>query len=561
MEEPTSPDTPDLRKQRGAFFTPQSIASFLVRHTVGRSTSATVLDPTCGDGVFLVEAARHLRSLGVSEDQLASAVTGVDIHDASLADAVSSLAAEGFEARTVKRDFFLLESPGQLGAEVGPVDAVVGNPPFVRYQNHTGKSRNAAAAAALRQGVRLSGLSSSWAPALVHATSFLKPGGRIGMVLPAELLTVHYAEPIRRWLQTRFSEVNLVVFENLQFSDALENVVLLLAGGSGGCDSFSMYFVDGADDLDRLSLLPDSSVSPAAAGKWTDLLLPEKSRDLFRSVVDAHFGRLDDYGNVGLGTVTGANKYFAISEETRLEYRLDEADLVRISPPGTRHLAGTTFTSANWETLRRDGERVWMLQPRSRELDVGLQRYVDLGESLGIDEAYKCRVRSPWWRPPAAKPPDLFFTYMSHRFPRLVVNSADVSFLNSMHGVWLGDETPKRLAHPLALLTLNSVSLLGAELDGRSYGGGILKMEPKEASGLPVPDRTLLERTWELLRPERSRMKRQLAAGRWTSALARIDEALLVDTLGLSSNEAAVIHDAATSLRERRLNRGSRPVD
>ena len=65
------------------------------------------------------------------------------------------------------------------------------------------------------------------------------------MVLPAELLSVHYAEPIRRWLRRRFSTVHLVMFERLQFEGALENVVLVLAQGTGGCDAFSLYHVNG----------------------------------------------------------------------------------------------------------------------------------------------------------------------------------------------------------------------------------------------------------------------------------------------------------------------------
>lgn len=78
------------------------------------------------------------------------------------------------------------------------MDAVIGNPPFVRYQEQAGDARKRSARAALAQGVRLSGLASSWVVLLVHACGFLKPDGRLTMVLPAELLTVHYAEPAAR---------------------------------------------------------------------------------------------------------------------------------------------------------------------------------------------------------------------------------------------------------------------------------------------------------------------------------------------------------------------------
>lgn len=72
-------------------------------------------------------------------------------------------------------------------------DAVIGNPPYVRYQGCTGALRAAGRRAALNGGVGLTALASSWAAFTVHAAEFLRPGGRLGLVLPAELLTVNYA--------------------------------------------------------------------------------------------------------------------------------------------------------------------------------------------------------------------------------------------------------------------------------------------------------------------------------------------------------------------------------
>ena len=48
---------------------------------------------------------------------------------------------------------------------------MIGNPPFVRYQAFAGAARAKGIAAALAQGVRLTALTSSWAPFVVHATS------------------------------------------------------------------------------------------------------------------------------------------------------------------------------------------------------------------------------------------------------------------------------------------------------------------------------------------------------------------------------------------------------
>jgi adenine-specific DNA-methyltransferase len=186
-------DLPELRKARGAFFTPPAIADFLAAWAVGNDPSARILDPSCGDGVFLLAAARQLREAGCATSALDEHVFGVDLHEPSLEDATQYLEAEGLDAHLVAEDFFNLATPQQLGCLLPEMDAVIGNPPFIRYQEHIGDARKRSARASLAQGVRLSGLASSWAALLVHACGFLKPEGRLAMVLPAELLT----EPLR----------------------------------------------------------------------------------------------------------------------------------------------------------------------------------------------------------------------------------------------------------------------------------------------------------------------------------------------------------------------------
>jgi adenine-specific DNA-methyltransferase len=546
---------PELRKARGAFFTPSSIADFLAWWAVGDDPHAKVLDPTCGEAVFLLAAARQLRANDAAPACLQQQVFGVDVHEGSLDHAMRLLAAEDLDAHLIADDFFSLPTPAQLGCPLPEMDAVIGNPPFVRYQQHAGSARKRSASAALAQGVRLSGLASSWAALLVHACGFLKQDGRLAMVLPAELLTVRYAEPIRRWLRRRFAAVHLVLFERLQFSRALENVVLVVAQGSGGCDAFSLYQVEDATDLRDLRPFDHFNVTPAEEGKWTDLLLPIGQRQLFKRVAAEGFIALDEYGAPELGTVTGANAYFALSESARRKHRLRTDQLARICPPGTKHIRGLSFRRSDWSLLRAADVPVWLLQPRRTDTSKELRRYLKVGEQLGVPDAYKCRIREPWWRPPLVSPPDLFFTYMSHRYPRIVANAARVSFVNSMHGVRLRAGTADIAKHALPLLALNSVTMLGAELFGRSYGGGVLKMEPREAATLPLPAPQALASAWRLVENEWPSLDRQLRAGSWANVVMRIDQVLLCDVLGLDPGERRELQAAAGMLREQRLGR------
>lgn len=565
MEKPVvTADTPELRKARGAFFTPRPIAEYLAAWAVEDDPEAIVLDPTCGEAVFLEAAGKRLETLGASEEQLRRQVLGVDLHEDSVTESGRLLREQGLDGSFVVSDFFALSTPDKLDAKLPLVDAVIGNPPFVRYQNHKGLDRKRAQKAALEQGVRISGLASSWAPLVVHACAFLKPEGRLAMVLPTELLTTGYAEDVRLWLKRRFKAVHLVMFERLQFDDALEKVVLVLARGTGGCKAFSLFPVEDSSDLPKLRLFGPQhfNVAPPKEGKWSDLMMPVEDRQLYDRVVDQHFVPLQQYGSPMLGTVTGANDYFCISDETRREYEIADRHLAPISPPGTKHFKGLTLTRKQWEVLRVQNERVWMLLPKDDELaglededDQGLRRYLEEGLAEEIDQAYKCQVRSPWYRPPIAPTPDLFFTYMSHRYPRLIENQAKVSFVNSMHGIRLGAEAPKEAKSALPLLVLSAATMLGAELHGRSYGGGVLKMEPREAAKLPVPKPEVLAKAWRLLKPERARLERQLEQGLWTGVAKRVDEALLVGACRVSKSEVAQLHAAAQELRAGRIGR------
>jgi len=542
---------PSKRKARGAFFTPETIADFLATWAV-RSPSSTVLDPTCGEAAFLLAGGRRLKALGADASTFDRQVFGIDLHRPSLKASMMVLKAEGLDAQLFPENIFDIPTPDQLGCPLPLVDAVVGNPPFVRYQEHRGTERHISAQAALRQGVRLSGLASSWASVVIHAAGFLQPEGRLAMVLPAELLTVHYAKPVRRWLRQRFSGVTLVMFDRLQFADALEKVVLVLAHGSGGCESFNLVYINDADDLADLQFGDATTVMPASEGKWTDLLLPLHERRLFRSVADEHFTRLETFGSPLLGTVTGGNDFFALSEPTREHYGLEGDQVQPMCPPGTRHLQGLSFGKGDWNRLRDHGDRVWMFYPDADDTSPGVKRYIKYGKAQGVDEAYKCQIREPWWRPPRVAPPDLLFTYMSHHYPRLIANAAGVTFVNSMHGIKL---RPKLgvAKQALPLLVLNSVTMLGAEVQGRSYGGGILKMEPREAASLPVPNIEALEKAWGCLKDERQHWDTQLRKGVWVEVVKRVDQVLLHEILGLDLDKVHQLHESARTLRERRM--------
>jgi len=541
-------DLPSHRKARGAFFTPSEIAEFIVQWAVRRSTDL-VLEPSCGEAAFLVPAGEQLKQAGAEGSALASQLHGQDIHPASVQAAASLLAAHNFSASLQTGDFFSRPSEPRF-------DAVVGNPPYVRYQNFSGEPRARAVEAALRQGVRLNGLSSSWAAFTVHAASFLKPGGRLGLVLPAELLSVKYAAQVRTFLLKRFGSVRLVLFDNLVFPGVLEDVVLLLAEGQGGASHFEVYQAKDAEDLKSRAPTNWIGFKPRGAHKWTSALLPAQAIELYEEVaISDGFEVMADWGSTYLGAVTGNNNYFTLTKGEVAHLGLHASEVVRISPPGSRHLRGLSFSEHAWTALADEGARCYLFRPASSSLSAAAKRYVNRGVREGVHEAYKCKVRDPWWKVPLVHRPDFLFTYMNHDRPRLVRNGAGVQLLNSVYGMRLHAPRQKLGEELLAMAALNSMTSLGTEVVGRAYGGGMLKHEPTEVAMLPMPSKATLEAVRDRLLPEAHRISALVRCNDVAGAIEIVDQVILKDQLGLTSDKIAALRAARAALQQRRMTR------
>jgi adenine-specific DNA-methyltransferase len=548
-------DTAELRKARGAFFTPEPIARYITDWAV-RSTADHILEPSCGEAAFLLAAVDRLAGLreNVLDLQL-GALDGVELHTASADAARALLRQAGVDARIQVADFFCVEPTGSY-------DAVIGNPPFVRYQEFSGEARARSRAAALRAGVGLTNLASSWAAFAVHSALFLRPGGRMGLVLPAELLSVNYAAEVRRFLLGSFASVDLVLFSERVFPDVQEEVVLVLAEGyqQGPTDHARICQARNAAELATIAVSRTwRPVRPE--DKWTPSLLSTAALTTYTELLASDgFTLLETWGDTTLGMVTGNNKFFALSPARAAELGLAASDLLRLSPPGSRHLRGLAFNVSALNELGRAGSATWLFRP-AREPSPAAWAYIAAGETANVHTAYKCRVRKPWWRVPLVPPADLLLTYMNADTPRLTTNAARAGHLNSVHGVYLQPEVRTLGQDYLPLASLTSMTLLGAETVGRAYGGGMLKLEPREADRLPVPAPALVEAAGAKLAALRPQVGRLLRGGKLTDAAKLVDDVLLVGELGMARGEVRVLREAHAELTARRVARGARGAD
>jgi hypothetical protein len=270
------------------------------------------------------------------------------------------------------------------------------------------------------------------------------------------------------------------------------------------------------------------------------------------------FTTLEAWGETTLGMVTGNNRYFAMSPTRAEELRLSQSDTIRLSPPGSSHLRGLVFSELAWKELGAAERATLLFRPSGDPSQAGAA-YIATGRALSVDKAYKCRVRTPWWRVPLVNPAEVLLTYMNADTPRLCANKARVHHLNSVHGLYLRPGMVRTGMDLLPIAALNSMTLLGAETVGRAYGGGILKLEPKEADQLPVPTKVVLEEAREGLSSLRPQMAQAIRNGRLLEAVRLVDEFLLVRQLGLERSKVKALREAHAELSTRRTARGASP--
>jgi adenine-specific DNA-methyltransferase len=477
---------PSLQKEAGAYYTPDPVVSCLVSWAV-RSEDDRLLDPSCGDGRFI---AGHRNSVGIEQDLQATRT--------AIERAPWALVHEG--------DFFAWASE-----TVERFECSAGNPPFIRYQTFKGSTRNRAIERCAQLGADFSGLASSWAPFLVATAGLLKPGGRMAFVVPAEIGHAPYAAPLIEHLVERFSLVHIVAVREKLFPDLSEDCWLLYADGFGGRAADIRF-----TSLERFTPTrrPPKQFLTITVQEWRTLwnrrlrpfLLSAEARDLYRDVAaradSLRFGAL---ALIGIGYVSGANDFFHLRPSDLERWGIPE-DFFHPSVRNGRALPPARLTTSVVERWKRNDEQMMLLRlPKTGELPRSVLRYLDTDAGRVARTAYKCRMREPWYSVPDVQVPDLFLMYMSGIEPSLVRNDAKCTCTNSVHSVRIKDQNAAR-SH---LGSWGSPFVqLSCEIEGHPLGGGMLKLEPREATQIVLPkakavtrhDRQLLESAIETLR-------------------------------------------------------------
>ena len=538
----------DTDKLRGGYYTPKPIAEFICRWAITAADNRT-LEPSCGDGNFMEAAIERYLALGVTTAELPGRLQGVELSTEEAGKAQQRISRYGLNGTTVvNSDFFRFIRQDQDRR----YDAVIGNPPFIRYQTFPEEHRNRAITLMAEVGLIPNKLTNIWVPFLVVSASRLTETGRLGMVIPAELFQVNYAGDTRIFLAKFFDRITIVTFRKLVFETIQQEVVLLLCEKKVA-DRPGIRVVELGDlaDLDTVDLeqLLDKPVKQIehTTEKWTKYFLDEEEIALLRSVKgDERINNCGDYMAVDVGVVTGRNEFFMLNQEQVASRNLHAHLLPVVSK--SPHLKGIVFTKEDFRANETSGYPVHLFLPPNLPVDQlppPCQAYIAAGEEKQFHTGYKCQIRKRWYITPSLKVPDGFALRQVNEFPKLALNTADALSTDTIHRVRFNPDVNRSLA---VVSFLNSITFAFSEILGRSYGGGVLTFEPTEVEELPLP----LLKTDAVDFAQIDVLMRQKKI---IDVLDLVDQALLIDQLGFSAAEVAKFRSIWKKLSSRRTGR------
>lgn len=344
-------------------------------------------------------------------------------------------------------------------------------------------------------GANFSGLSSSWAPFLVATAGLLKPGGRMAFVVPAEIGHAPYAAPLLNYLVTSFTKVQVVAVREKLFPALSEDCWLLFADGFGGTsDAIDLTIMDRF----KPTKTPPKPNVRVELGEWRSVwncrlrpyLMPTSVRLLYaHAAADTESHRLGDFARVGIGYVSGDNNFFHLRPSDAKRWKIPAA-LLQPTVRNGRAIPKDAITKATVDGWTRKDEQVLLLRlTRGQELPSSVRQYLDSSAGKEARLGYKCRNRTPWYAVPDVQIPDFVMSYMSGRTASLVRNAAGATCTNSVHSVRIKD---KSLAAKLLPHWSTPFVRLSCELEGHALGGGMLKIEPREAGRILFPSAAML---------------------------------------------------------------------
>jgi len=373
------------------------------------------------------------------------------------------------------------------------------NPPYIRHHHLSREQKQRLQkATAKNTGIKLSGLAGLHCYFLCLADAWMQEGGIAVWLIPSGFMNVNYGQLIKDYLITRTTLLRIHHFNptEVQFADALVSSAVLCFKKAIPSDDHTVCFSEGGSLTSPQRLRQVCLAELHRTPKWTQLGLKvnhtqPKNFDL----------KLSDLFTIKRGLATGANHFFILTLEQIAQHQLP-AEFLQPILPSPRYLQVNEI-AADAEGNPQIARQLYLLNCKLSEEDLREQypylwHYLQQGKAQGLHSRYLCRHRSPWYAQENRLPAPLLCTYMgrmsrSRKNPfRLFLNHSKAIAPNVYLMLYpkpqiasLIQERPKMLKALWQILTRISPQEFITE--GRVYGGGMHKLEPKELGNARLP--------------------------------------------------------------------------
>ena len=295
------------------------------------------------------------------------------------------------------------------------------------------------------------------------------------------------------YLAGHFESVQIIAVKRKLFPDLSEDCWLLYAEGFGlQAKGFLLSPVE--------NFVP--SGHPPSAGTLVSLrdwclwrrrlrpfLLSSSVRTAYREIADDPASvSLGEIAKVGIGYVTGANDFFHL-KPSRAEELGIPSEFLMPTVRSSEQLVGRAITRTTVNAwLNEDSPNLLLRIGKHDEVPSSIRRYLNSKPGTEASKSYKCRNRDPWYVVPDVSVPNAFLSYMSGQGVSLAANRAGCACANTVHAIRLYGRVGVR---ELQRRWVDGFTTLSCEIEGHPLGGGVLKLEPREASRVTLAAKPL----------------------------------------------------------------------
>lgn len=478
------------RNRLGQFSTPSNLASEIVPYAVSLLPShlkIRFLEPGFGTGPFY---SALLRSTPVSHIEAAAGYE-IDPHYAEPAERLW----KGTKLKLHTSDFTRNEPPK---ADAAKYNLVVCNPPYVRHQHLSqAQKRELKAAVAERINFELNGLSGLYTYFIVLSQAWMSKGGVGAWLIPSEFMDVNYGRKIKEFLMEKVTLYRIHRFDpnEVQFEDALVSSAVVFFKNSLPPDEHEVEFTFGGT-VNKPKVSASINLNDLRnVSKWTSL--PHAAS---RLVHRPNGSTLVDLFTIKRGLATGCNSFFVLTPEQVKQLNLPQKFLKPILPSPKE--LGTAEILADEDGEPQIANRRYLLSCDLPEGEVkskypSLWQYLQHGIQKRIHERYLCHHREPWYSQEIRLPAPFLCTYMGrpslrsespfrfilNRSKAIAANVYLMLYPKPILSSWLSNNPELHSVVWTALSSITAEMLIG---EGRIYGGGLHKLEPKELANVPA---------------------------------------------------------------------------